>query len=59
MKKISIYDLPDRTFVPDGWYVTEVPSPTSNNIQFLMDKLNEIISTLNKVCGQEEDDDDL
>jgi hypothetical protein len=43
-KEITEYDMPTTVSVPDGYYITQVPDASNENIQFLMDKHNELLS---------------
>lgn len=52
MKKIdelSTYDLPDTKAERDGYDVKTIPDMSARNIEVLMEKINEIIQTVNQL----------
>lgn len=43
VSEISVYDFPNTITVPDGYDDKTVPSPTWENMEFLMEKYNEVV----------------
>jgi hypothetical protein len=49
IKEISTWDMPDTKTVKSGWDNLEVPDLTAKNIEFLMNKINEVIQAVNQL----------
>jgi len=49
IEEINEYNLPDTKQVQDGYYWKTIPDISARNIAVLMDKLNEVIQTLNQL----------
>ena len=47
IKEVSEYDFPDRRLEADAYGERTVPEITEDNLIFIINKLNEIISELN------------
>ena len=42
-QEIDIYNLPDTKHEPDGYYLKTVADMSAKNIQFIMDRHNELV----------------
>ena len=49
MDRIVGWDLPDTHMEPDGYDMKEVADPTGRNIEFLIEKINELIDEVNEL----------
>ena len=47
IEKLSEFDWPITEDVPDGYYMKSVPKPSTKNLMFLFNKINEIIDLIN------------
>ena len=62
-KLVTVWDLPDTRHVPDGYNMTEVPDNSAANVEFMIDRHNELVELMYDLaahCGfkfsDEEDD---
>lgn len=49
IEKLESWDFPDTRPLRDGYDVKTVPDMSAANISILMDKINEIIDTVNQL----------
>lgn len=54
IKEISIWDMPNMYSKPDGYEYKAVPESTSENIAVLIEKINELVTEINKLKGVSE-----
>ena len=55
IEKIQDWDWLDWKWVPDGYDQRQSPTPTSANMVFLAEKLNEVIDAVNALQDREND----
>lgn len=51
INEITVWDIPDESYEPDGYHMKIVPACTHNNMLKLMDKINELVNEINKLKG--------
>lgn len=49
IKELSVYDFPDTKHQQDGYEFTTVIDMSADNMNVLMEKINEIIQTVNQL----------
>ena len=49
IKKISVWDMPNRVQIPDGYDRKTVPAATKENMEILVDKINELVRLVNEL----------
>ena len=49
IEPINQFSWPNTVSVPDGWYMTEVPSVTQENLEYLAERFNELAEAINKL----------
>ena len=49
LKELSVWDLPNTKYVPDGWDMTEVPTATDDNFKVLLEQHNELVAAFNEL----------
>ena len=50
IKELSAWDMPDTVSKPDGWDRKTLPEATADNMQIMMDKINELVKTVNRLA---------
>ena len=49
IKELSNWDLPDTIMKPDGYGTKTLPEPTAQNMLIYMNKINELVSVVNRL----------
>ena len=49
IKELSTWDLPDTIMKPDGYDTKTLPEPTAKNMFIYMNKINELVSVVNRL----------
>ena len=52
--KINRWNWPDTIGVPEGYDIKHIPDNTRRNLQYLADKVNELIEAVNKLTNENE-----
>jgi hypothetical protein len=47
--ELSVWDMPDTVSKPDGWDRKTLPEATARNMKLYMDKINELVQTVNRL----------
>ncbi len=54
IKPIEAWDLPDTTMVPDGYDMRNVPAPTWENLEYIIERHNELVGVVNDMTANRE-----
>ena len=49
IRELSAWNMPDTVSKPDGWDRKTLPEATADNMQIMMDKINELVQTVNRL----------
>ena len=49
IRELSAWNMPDTVSKPDGWDRKTLPEATADNMQIIMDKINELVQTVNRL----------
>ena len=52
METLNSWDFPDTKHIPEGYNFKEIPEATPENIVVLMNKINELIRTINTMMQE-------
>ena len=49
ISKLSSWDMPDTVGKADGYDIKQVPEATSDNMEMMMNKINELVQEVNRL----------
>ena len=50
--ELRAWNMPDMVSKPDGWDRKTLPEATADNMQIMMDKINELVKTVNSLTDK-------